>query len=82
MLTVFELVHPNRKKTNMFCRQIVSYSMKNFRFYATEASPLAVLRKKTGYSFVNCKKALEMTNNDVSKVRKHSQSLLENRVII
>lgn len=52
----------------MFCRQIVRQSLNNIRYYATEKSPLALLRKKTGYSFVNCKKALELHNNDVIKV--------------
>ncbi|XP_058814446.1 elongation factor Ts, mitochondrial isoform X1 [Topomyia yanbarensis] len=36
------------------------------RFYATaEKSALASLRKKTGYTFANCKKALELHNNDL-----------------
>lgn len=47
----------------MFCRQFV-------RFYATDKNALAALRKKTGYTFVNCKKALELHNNDVTKVNK------------
>ncbi|XP_018574167.1 elongation factor Ts, mitochondrial [Anoplophora glabripennis] len=34
---------------------------------ATEKSLLATLRKKTGYTFTNCKKALEMHNNDLSQ---------------
>lgn len=59
----------------MFCRQIFRQSLNNIRSYATEKSPLAVLRKKTGYSFVNCKKALELHNNDVAKVNKHSQPI-------
>lgn len=54
----------------MFCRQFVRQSLNNIRFYATEKSPLATLRKKTGYSFVNCKKALDLHNNDVTKVSK------------
>uniref|UniRef100_A0A182QW97 Elongation factor Ts, mitochondrial n=1 Tax=Anopheles farauti TaxID=69004 RepID=A0A182QW97_9DIPT len=38
------------------------------RFYATaEKSALATLRKKTGYTFANCKKALELHNNDLTK---------------
>lgn len=38
------------------------------RLYATaEKSALAALRKKTGYTFANCKKALEMHNNDLAK---------------
>lgn len=35
-----------------------------------EKSALAALRKKTGYTFANCKKALEMHNNDVSLAEK------------
>lgn len=57
-----------RLKWKMFCRQLLRSSLNNFRQFATEASPLAVLRKKTGYSFVNCKKALELHNNDCVKV--------------
>lgn len=34
-----------------------------------EKSALAALRKKTGYTFANCKKALELHNNDVNQVR-------------
>ncbi|XP_055642883.1 elongation factor Ts, mitochondrial isoform X1 [Toxorhynchites rutilus septentrionalis] len=38
------------------------------RLYATaEKSTLATLRKKTGYTFANCKKALELHNNDLGK---------------
>lgn len=36
--------------------------------YAAEKSHLALLRKKTGYTFANCKKALELHNNDAIKV--------------
>lgn len=36
--------------------------------WAVEKSNLAVLRKKTGYTFANCKKALELHNNDITKV--------------
>lgn len=35
-----------------------------------EKSGLATLRKKTGYTFANCKKALELHNNDLAKVSK------------
>lgn len=52
--------------------------MNTYRFLQTfstlrsgEKSALAVLRKKTGYTFANCKKALELHDNDVTKVRKH-----------
>lgn len=39
------------------------------RWYAAtaEKSALATLRKKTGYTFANCKKALEMHGNDLTK---------------
>ncbi|XP_062547317.1 elongation factor Ts, mitochondrial isoform X1 [Armigeres subalbatus] len=44
------------------------------RFYATaEKSALASLRKKTGYTFANCKKALEMHSNDLAKAEKWLQ---------
>lgn len=33
-----------------------------------EKSALASLRKKTGYTFANCKKALEKHNNDINAV--------------
>ncbi|XP_072390062.1 elongation factor Ts, mitochondrial [Diabrotica undecimpunctata] len=35
------------------------------RNFAAEKSLLATLRKKTGYTFANCKKALEMHNNNL-----------------
>lgn len=35
---------------------------------AAESSLLAKLRKKTGYTIANCKKALEMNENDADKV--------------
>ncbi|XP_011877767.1 PREDICTED: elongation factor Ts, mitochondrial [Vollenhovia emeryi] len=37
---------------------------------ATNSSLLAKLRKKTGYTFTNCKKALELHENDVDKAEK------------
>ncbi|XP_028034139.1 elongation factor Ts, mitochondrial isoform X1 [Bombyx mandarina] len=36
-------------------------------YKAAESSLLAKLRKKTGYTIANCKKALEMHNNDADK---------------
>ncbi|EDW39778.1 GL15933 [Drosophila persimilis] len=41
-----------------------------------EKSALSALRKKTGYTFANCKKALELHNNDVSEAEKwlHAQA--------
>jgi translation elongation factor EF-Ts len=35
---------------------------------ATDKSALATLRKNTGYTFANCKKALEANQNDLAKV--------------
>lgn len=37
---------------------------------AAEKSPLAKLRKATGYTFANCKKALELHNNDLEQAEK------------
>lgn len=37
---------------------------------AAEKSALAALRKATGYTFANCKKALELHNNDVKEAEK------------
>uniref|UniRef100_A0A1A9WZZ2 Elongation factor Ts, mitochondrial n=1 Tax=Glossina brevipalpis TaxID=37001 RepID=A0A1A9WZZ2_9MUSC len=37
---------------------------------SVEKNSLAALRKKTGYTFANCKKALEMHNNDVNLAEK------------
>lgn len=34
---------------------------------SADKSALATLRKKTGYTFANCKKALELHNGDVAK---------------
>ncbi|XP_063699594.1 elongation factor Ts, mitochondrial [Culicoides brevitarsis] len=38
--------------------------------YSAEKSALAHLRKSTGYTFANCKKALELHNNDVKEAEK------------
>ncbi|XP_030025077.1 elongation factor Ts, mitochondrial isoform X2 [Manduca sexta] len=51
-LMIFQLVR--RLHTSPVCR-------------AAESSLLAKLRKKTGYTIANCKKALEMHNNDSDK---------------
>lgn len=40
----------------------------NFLWQASNKSLLAKLRKKTGYTFANCKKALELHQNDLDKV--------------
>lgn len=36
--------------------------------YTSKKTLLSKLRKKTGYTFVNCKKALELNDNDIVKV--------------
>lgn len=41
------------------------------RAFFADKNALSTLRKKTGYTFANCKKALEMHENDVTKVRKY-----------
>lgn len=41
----------------------------NYLWQATKKSLLSKLRKKTGYTFANCKKALELHENDVDKVK-------------
>ncbi|XP_012237568.1 elongation factor Ts, mitochondrial isoform X2 [Bombus impatiens] len=35
--------------------------------YTSNKTLLSKLRKKTGYTFINCKKALELSNNDIVK---------------
>ena len=37
--------------------------------WSASKSNLAKLRKKTGYTFANCKKALELNDNDLVKVK-------------
>ncbi|CAK1544201.1 unnamed protein product [Leptosia nina] len=47
--------------------QLVRSFHTSLSFRAAESSLLAKLRKKTGYTIANCKKALEMHNNDTDK---------------
>ncbi|XP_037052435.1 elongation factor Ts, mitochondrial [Bradysia coprophila] len=44
--------------------------------YSVEQKPLAILRKKTGYTFANCKKALDLYQNDIAKAEQwlHEQA--------
>jgi elongation factor Ts len=51
----------------MLFRQPVRLFHYGRTLFAGEKSALAALRKKTGYTFANCKKALEMHNNDLAK---------------
>ncbi|XP_030761156.1 elongation factor Ts, mitochondrial [Sitophilus oryzae] len=48
-------------------RNLTRYFHSSASCTAVEKSALASLRKKTGYTFANCKKALEMHHNDLNK---------------
>lgn len=53
----------------MFFKQITRLlHTSRVAWMASEKSALATLRKKTGYTFANCKKALELHENDLAKV--------------
>ena len=56
-------------------------STNNVLWQATNKSLLAKLRKKTGYTFANCKKALEIHQNDVEKVCLTFEQLLHHCVL-
>ncbi|KAK9727692.1 Elongation factor TS [Popillia japonica] len=51
----------------MLRKQIARYLHVGRPCFAVEKALLAKLRKKTGYTFTNCKKALEMHENDITK---------------
>ncbi|XP_043287705.1 elongation factor Ts, mitochondrial isoform X4 [Venturia canescens] len=52
----------------MICRSFHRFfHTNNVLWYSSSKSLLAKLRKKTGYTFSNCKKALELHNNDLAK---------------
>ncbi|CAO1360024.1 unnamed protein product [Diamesa tonsa] len=51
----------------MYFKQVVRFLHVSRNVLANEKSALATLRKKTGYTFSNCKKALELHNNDLIK---------------
>ena len=57
-------------KTKMYFTQMPRFIHTTRLILAAEKSALATLRKKTGYTFSNCKKALEMHNNDLTKAEK------------
>lgn len=62
----------------MISTKLIRYIHTNsFLWQATNKSLLAKLRKKTGYTFSNCKKALELHQNDLEKV-----CLIDNNYII
>ncbi|XP_034943364.1 elongation factor Ts, mitochondrial [Chelonus insularis] len=50
--------------SRQFCRY---FSISNHFWQSSNKSLLAKLRKKTGYTFSNCKKALELHDNDFGK---------------
>ncbi|CAH2008288.1 unnamed protein product [Acanthoscelides obtectus] len=51
----------------LFIRTLTRSICTGNRNFAAEKSLLAALRKKTGYTFANCKKALEMHDNDLNQ---------------
>jgi len=53
----------------MIPSQIFRLIHTNSLFSQANKSLLAKLRKKTGYTFSNCRKALTMHDNDMEKVR-------------
>lgn len=57
-------------------KQFVRFFGSTTSVWNTSKSHLAQLRKKTGYTFSNCKKALDMHNNDLEKAEKwlHEQA--------
>ncbi|XP_047514876.1 elongation factor Ts, mitochondrial isoform X1 [Pieris napi] len=59
------------KQTIKLHSKMILQLVRNFHtsisWRAAESSLLAKLRKKTGYTIANCKKALEMHNNDTDK---------------
>ena len=55
----------------MYLKQVIRFLHVSRNVLANEKSALATLRKKTGYTFSNCKKALELHNNDLIKVCCH-----------
>ncbi|XP_031838555.1 elongation factor Ts, mitochondrial [Nomia melanderi] len=51
----------------MIPRQLYRSIHANYLLYTSKKTLLSKLRKKTGYTLVNCKKALELHNNDLEK---------------
>ncbi|XP_050028163.1 elongation factor Ts, mitochondrial [Dermacentor andersoni] len=54
----------------MFAQVLTRCLQTSASLRAVEKTALMELRKKTGYTFTNCKKALEATNNDIKKAEK------------
>ncbi|KAK3921870.1 Elongation factor Ts, mitochondrial [Frankliniella fusca] len=57
-------------------KQFVRFFGSTISVWNSSKNHLAQLRKKTGYTFANCKKALDMHNNDIEKAEKwlHEQA--------
>jgi elongation factor Ts len=53
----------------MYFKHISTRFLHLSRNLCADKNALASLRKKTGYTFANCRKALEMHENDLAKVR-------------
>lgn len=60
--------HQSTSKKMHFRRFSRFFHLTRQNLFASETSSLALLRKKTGYTFANCKKALQANENDVVKV--------------
>lgn len=73
ILIVIFIIH------QMFKTAVVRFFHTGKTIFAAEKSELAVLRKKTGYTFANCKKALELHQNDIIQaelwLKQQAQSL-------
>lgn len=53
----------------MILRQLFRSVHTNYALcYASKKTLLSKLRKKTGYTFISCKKALDLHDNDMEKV--------------
>ena len=62
-----------RKNLKMLLRRLFHHtslvSLHTSEVVKSSPSLLSTLRKKTGYAIANCKKALELNDNDIGKVR-------------
>ncbi|XP_044751902.1 elongation factor Ts, mitochondrial [Coccinella septempunctata] len=60
----------------IFTKNVMRFFHTSKQLFAAEKSSLATLRKKTGYTIANCKKALQLHNNDLITAEKwlHEQA--------
>jgi hypothetical protein len=77
LYTLFDLPKSESKRWCVFCRMAQCLSHIRLRFIhcsqqlmSVDKTLLSKLRKKTGFPFNNCKKALEVQNNDFALVSK------------